>query len=199
MQNKVIIPKGSILYRFVDCSPSACKLGMTRNKGEKGRCNRDNNIYYCCKSLNGVLEEMMFHSISGTLIISDVIEDIECGIITLPELHKIFRGRTKNDKKQYFHTELMEKIGYDFETSEKDTNDIATSLIKIHPDGIVYSSVNSIDTIIGDTIFQLDEDTGFSNIALTEQGFNKTRQRTPICYWWYANKELKNENNRDEN
>lgn len=41
---------------------------------------------------------------------------------------------------------------------------------------MIYSSVNSIDTIVGNIYFQMNEDTGWSNIALTEKGYAKIKE-----------------------
>ena len=43
---KYIIKKGTLLYRYINKPLSEVKLGMTRNKGRDGRCNRDNDIVH---------------------------------------------------------------------------------------------------------------------------------------------------------
>ena len=61
------------------------------------------------------------------------------------------------------------------------TNNIAQDIIKYYPDGFVYPSVNSFDTVISGIRFVLDE-TEMYNVALTEQGYNKIYEHKPIEY-----------------
>ena len=89
-----IIKKGTLLYRYINKPLSEVKLGMTRNKGHNGRCNRDNDIYYCALSIDCILQENMGKSLCGSLIISEVQEDIECGSIV--DENKLGQHRTIN-------------------------------------------------------------------------------------------------------
>lgn len=172
-----ILPKGMILYRHVDVSPSECCLGMSQNKGKVGRCNYHQNIYYCAKSIDAIKQERNFdNELTGSLIISEVIEPIYLGKIVNEYIHAYLRGRTKDEEPQLVHKELLQKINRDVITTYETTNFITRCVLSEYLDGIIYSSVNSIDTICGDTFWQLTDDTGWSNIALTEKGYFKIKR-----------------------
>lgn len=166
-----IIKKGTLLYRYINKPLSEVKLGMTRNKGRNGRCNRDNDIYYCALSESSILQENMGKSLCGSLIISEVQEDIECGSIVDESKLAVFRGRTANEPRFNVH-EVLKACNLDIVTTNWKTNNIAQDIIKYYSDGFVYPSVNSLDIIINDIRFVLDE-TEMYNVALTEQGYNK--------------------------
>lgn len=171
-----ILPKGMKLYRHVDVSPSECCLGMSQNKGKDGRCNRHQNIYYCAKSIDAIKMERNDYELTGSLIISEVIEPIYLGKIVNEYIHAYLRGRTKDEEPQLVHKELLQKINRDVITTYETTNFITRCVLSEYLDGIIYSSVNSIDTICGDTFWQLTDDTGWSNIALTEKGYSKIKR-----------------------
>lgn len=178
---KYTIKKGSFLYRFVKVEPSKCLLGMSKNKWGTGRCNLHNNIYYCARSINAIKIE--FENVdlsSGSLIRAEVLEDIECGLITDAKTHKIFRGRVDGEEQKPVHSKLLSLFDYDKEVSYKETNKIAEHIIKKYPDGIAYSSVNGMDIKL-DYVFLYvgDSDSDYGpceNIALTERGFSKIKQ-----------------------
>lgn len=171
LYEKYVIKKGTLLYRFINKPLSEVKLGMTRNKGRNGRCNRDNDIYYCALSESSILQENMGKSLCGSLIISEVQEDIECGSIVDENILPVFRGRTANEPRFNVH-EVLKACNSDIVTTYRETNNIAQDIIKYYPDGFVYPSVNSLDTITNGVRFVLDE-TEMYNVALTEQGYNK--------------------------
>lgn len=172
-----MLPKGMKLYRHVDVLPSECRLGMSQNKGKIGRCNLHQNIYYCAKSIDAIKQERNFNNeLTGSLIISKVIEPIYLGKITYEHIHTVLRGRTKDEEPRLVHTGLLQKIDSDVITTYETTNFITRCILSIYPDGIIYSSINSVDTIVGNTYFQMNEDTGWSNIALTEKGYAKIKE-----------------------
>lgn len=180
----MIIYKGSKVYRFINVAPSIVKLGMTQNKGKNGRCNKHQNIYYCSKSLDALLQELDYSKdIMGSLIVSDVIEDIQCGLVFDTISMAKFRGRTENEPSEMIHNMVLRPIGLDIQINYAETNKITLEVLGKYPDGIIYPSVHSIDCILGSTIFQADEDTGFGNIALTDSGFKKIKEREPLVYW----------------
>lgn len=74
------------------------------------------------------------------------------------------------------HTEFLQKIDSDVITTYETTNFITRCILSAYPDGIIYSSINSIDIIAGNNYFQMTEDTGWSNIALTEKGYAKIKE-----------------------
>ena len=180
LYEKYIIKKGTLLYRYINKPLSEVKLGMTRNKGRDGRCNRNNDIYYCALSESSILQENMGKSLCGSLIISEVQEDIECGSIVDENKIAVFRGRTANEPRFNVH-EVLKACNLDIVTTYRETNNIAQDIIKYYPDGFVYPSVNSLDTIINDIRFVLDE-TEMYNVALTEQGYNKIYEYKLIEY-----------------
>jgi hypothetical protein len=172
-----ILPKGMTLYRHVDVSPSKCRLGMSQNKGKTGRCNYHQNIYYCAKSIDAIKQERNFdNELTGSIIISKVMEPISLGKIINKHIHTVLRGRTKNEEPQLVHTEFLQKIDSDVITTYETTNFITRCILSAYPDGIIYSSINSIDIIAGNNYFQMTEDTGWSNIALTEKGYAKIKE-----------------------
>lgn len=177
---KYIIKKGTLLYRYINKPLSEVKLGMTRNKGRDGRCNRDNDIYYCALSIDCILQENKGKSLCGSLIISEVQEDIECGNIVDENISSVFRGRTANEPRFNVH-EVLKVCNSDIVTTYRETNNMAQDIIKYYPDGFVYPSVNSLDIIINDIRFVLDE-TEMYNVALTEQGYNKIYEYKLIEY-----------------
>lgn len=170
-----ILPKGMKLYRHVDVPPSDCHLGMSQNKGKDGRCNRHQNIYYCAKSIDAIKVERGY-KLKGSLIISEVVEPIYLGTITDEHIHVLLRGRTKDEEPQIIHKKLFQKIDKDIITTYGITNNITDCVLSNFPDGMICSSVNSIDTIVGNIYFQMNEDTGWSNIALTEKGYAKIKE-----------------------
>ena len=171
-----ILTKGMKLYRHVDVSPSQCKLELPQNKGKTGRCNHHQNIYYCAKSINAIKQERNNDELTGSLIISEVIEPIYLGKIIYAPIHNLLRGRTKDEEPQLVHTEILQKVHMDNITTYGITNNITDYVLSKFPNGMIYSSVNSIDTIIGNIYIQMTEDTGWSNIALTEKGYAKIKQ-----------------------
>lgn len=169
------LPKGIKLYRHVNVPPNECHLGMSQNKGKDGRCNRHQNIYYCAKSVEAIKIERGY-GLKGSLIISEVVKPIYLGTITNEYIHVLLRGRTKEEEPQIIHKELLQKVDKDILTTYGITNFITRCILSESPDGMMYSSVNSLDTIVGDIFFQMDEDTGWSNIALTEEGYAKIKE-----------------------
>lgn len=169
------LPKGIKLYRHVNVPPNECHLRMSQNKGKDGRCNRHQNIYYCAKSVEAIKIERGY-GLKGSLIISEVVKPIYLGTITNEYIHVLLRGRTKEEEPQIIHKELLQKVDKDILTTYGITNFITRCILSESPDGMMYSSVNSLDTIVGDIFFQMDEDTGWSNIALTEEGYAKIKE-----------------------
>lgn len=110
---------------------SEVKLGMTRNKGRDGRCNRDNDIYYCALSIDCILQENMGKSLCGSLIISEVQEDIECGSIVDENKLAVFRGRTANEPRFNVH-EVLKACNLDIVTTYRETNNMAQDIIKYY-------------------------------------------------------------------
>lgn len=147
LYKKYIIKKGTLLYRYINKPLSEVKLGMTRNKGRDGRCNRDNDIYYCALSKDSILQENMGKSLCGSLITSEVQEDIECGSIVDENKLAVFRGRTANEPRFNVH-EVLKACNSDIVTTYWETNNTAQDIIKYYPDGFVYPSVKSWDTVI---------------------------------------------------
>ena len=172
-----ILPKGIKLYRHVDVPLSKCRLEISQNKGKTGRCNHHQNIYYCAKSIDAIKQERNFdNELTGSIIISEVIEPIYLGKIIYAPIHNLLRGRTKDEEPQLVHTEILQKVYMDNRTTYGITNNITDYVLSKFPDGMIYSSVNSIDTIIGNIYIQMTEDTGWSNIALTEKGYSKIKE-----------------------
>ena len=184
-----ILRKGTRLYRFIDIEPAKVVSGMTRNKGKDGRCNKYSDIYYCSKSIDGLLQEFGFNEIQGSLIVSIVQEPIILGMPVDERVVPILRGRTKNEPPELVHDILHKELGNDIVIDYEQTSEITELLLKIYPDGICYPSVHSIDTVINGYIFQTDEDTGFSNIALSESGYKKIRELKPKEYSYNPNNE----------
>ena len=185
---KYKIPKGAKLYRFIKCYYCDYNSGMTRNKKHLGRCNLNQNIYYCTRSMDALLTEMG-NRLNGILVVSEVVEDIYCGCVCDIEHHKKLRGRVLGEDKTIIHKTLLKKFGYDEITNYEETNKITKEVLKKYPDGLAYSSVNSADINVCGTFFYIansGSDYGpFENIALTEFGFNKLKQHDPIVYWHY--------------
>ena len=128
---KYIIKKGTLLYRYINKPLSEVKLGMTRNKGRDGRCNRDNDIYYCALSIDCILQENLGKSLCGSLIISEVQEDIECGSIVDENKLAVFRGRTANEPRFNVH-EVLKACNLDIVTTYRETNNMAQDIIKYY-------------------------------------------------------------------
>lgn len=177
------LPIGTKLYRFINAAPQNIKLGMTQNAGKEGRCNKYCNIYYCCKSLAGIALENAFKSIKGSLIMSEVIEPVIIGIPTDEKILARLRGRTSTEPPEVVHTSFHAKLGNDFEVDYNETSRITMNIIKHFPDGVLYPSMHSIDTVINGRSFDLCEELGFSNIALTDAGYSKIKEHAPTVYW----------------
>lgn len=175
------LEKGQLLYRFVDKEPQEVKCEMTNNKGQKGRCNKYRDVYYCSISLSGMRIEQNTKKIKGSIITAEVIDTIELSCPT-KQLLMQFRGRTCEDKPDVVHS-ILSFVGLDYVVDYDFTNDIAEHFFKITSDGIFYPSKNSIDCNIGGFTFVFDDNTAFSNIALTEKGFSKIKLKKPIVYW----------------
>lgn len=174
---------GTRLYRFIGAEPGKVILGMTHNKGKDGRCNKYSDIYYCSKSIDGLLQEFGFGEIQGSLIVSVVQEPIILGMPYEEYLVATMRGRTENEPPEMVHNMIHKKLNHEIIVDYKTTSQITEWILKKYPDGICYPSVHSIDTVIGESLFQLDEDTGFSNMALTKSGYKKIKEYQPIVYW----------------
>ena len=181
-----IIRKGTKLYRFINTVPSKCKLGLVSNIGNNGRCNKHHNIYYCSLSQDALFTELG-SELNGTLIVSEVIEDIYCGCVVDAQTHKRLRGRVADEEKTMVHEMILEPNNYDIKTTYEETSEIADKILEKYPEGLVYSSVNSPDIIIGKFRFYVANEWSdfgpFENVALTELGFKKIKQRPPIVYW----------------
>ena len=67
--------------------------------------------------------------------------------------------------------EVLKACNSDIVTTYWETNNTAQDIIKYYPDGFVYPSVNSWDTITNCIRFVMNE-TEMYNVALTEQGYN---------------------------
>lgn len=179
-----ILRKGTRLYRFIDIEPAKVVSGMTRNKGKDGRCNKYSDIYYCSKSIDGLLQEFGFNEIQGSLIVSIVQEPIILGMPLDEHIVPILRGRTKDEPPEMVHNMVHKIFGNDIVVSYEQTSLLTKLLLTKYPDGICYPSVHSIDTVMNGIIFQTDEDTGFSNIALSEIGYKKVKEQSPITYFY---------------
>lgn len=179
-----VLKTGTKLYRFINKEPAKVNLGITSNKGKDGRCNKYSNIYYCSKSVDGLLQEFGFKEIQGSLIVSVVQEPIILGMPLDERIVPILRGRTKDEPPEMVHNMVHKKFGNDIVVSYEQTSLITELILTKYPDGICYPSVHSIDTVINGIIFQTDEDTGFSNIALSESGFKKINEQKPIAYFY---------------
>lgn len=177
-----VIKQGTFLYRFINKAPADVKLGMSENRGRNGRLNLWQNVYYCCKSMDGILQEVGI-DVSGAMIVSEVTEQLNLGFVTNHELNLLLRGRTFNEPKEIVHSEILSPLGFDRKITYEYTSKIFEDVTKINTDGIVFPSVHSIDVVMGCIKFQLDESTGFSNIALTESGYKKIKEWNPIVYW----------------
>lgn len=169
------LPVGTKLYRHVNIPINKCILGMTKNKRTNGRCNFNHNIYYCAISPNAIKIERG-NNLKGSLIISEVVEPIYIGQVINEDIHLFLRGRVDGEKETLVHTNILGPLGKDVLTTYNLTNFITDCVLKYAPDGLRYSSVNGIDTIIGKNMFQLTEDTGWGNIALTENGYKKIKE-----------------------
>lgn len=178
----ITIKKEAHLYRFIDKAPNAIKKGMSHNKGKDGRFNNYQNVYYCSKSIDGVLQEVGEHK-SGSLIVSEVVEDLHLGFVTNNELSLQLRGRTSDQPMEFVHSEILKPLEMDKIITYKETSKYFEEITQVFADGIIYPSVHSLDVIIGDTKFQVTDDIGFSNIALTESGYKKIKEWYPIVYW----------------
>lgn len=175
---------GTKLYRFIEIAPQNVKLGMTQNAGKAGRCNKYQNIYYCSKSLLGLVQEFAFESFCGSLIVSEVVEEITLGMPYDEITTALFRGRTKDEPQEAVHKLYHQPLGNDYIVKYETTSRMTTCITKSYPDGIMYPSVHSIDTVIGDIRIDLCEEAGFSNIGLTENGYSKIKEYPPIVYWY---------------
>lgn len=180
------LTKGTRLYRHVDVAPNKCRLEISQNKGKTGRCNFYQNIYYCATSIEAIKIERN-QELRGSLILSEVIEPIYIGKVINEDVHMLLRGRIEDEDPQLVHKEILQQIKKDVVTTYAITNFITKCILKITPDGIRYSSVNSIDTVIGSILFQLTEETGWSNIALTEKGYNKIKEYKVVDISNYQN------------
>lgn len=172
----VNISPGTKFYRYVNVLPNQCKRGMTHNKGTSGRCNKNQDIYYCAKSIDALYMEMNNFDLKGSLIISEVKDSIYLGKVIDPSLHLLLRGRIEKEEALPVHENVLAPNQLDNRTNYFWTNFIVDQMLRILPDGIMYSSVNSLDSIIGNVQFQLSEDTGWSNIALTNDGYSKIKE-----------------------
>lgn len=178
-----ILPAGAKLYRFIDVAPQNVILGMTQNAGKAGRCNKYQNIYYCSKSLLGILQEFAFKSFCGSLIVSEVVEPIILGMPYEEKTTALFRGRTKDEPQEPVHRLFHQPLGNDYVVDYDITSKITMNITKQYPDGVIYPSVHSIDMVIGRIRLDLCEDAGFSNIGLTEAGYAKIKEHSPFVYW----------------
>lgn len=178
-----VIKKGTKLYRFIANEPKNIKSGMYLNKGKPGRFNKKQNVYYCCKSLIGVLQEYNFEFIQGSLIVSEVKEDIVCGMPVESKLVAFLRGRTKQEKASLVHKMVFRNLGLDCIIKYNQTSKMFDKITELYQDGIVYPSVNSIDCIVNGIIYHIGDELCFSNIALTERGYSKIEEKPPIVYW----------------
>lgn len=184
-----VLKTGTKLYRFINKEPAKVNLGITSNKGKDGRCNKYSNIYYCSKSVDGLLQEFGFKEIQGSLIVSVVQEPIILGMPLDEHIVPIFRGRTKDEPSEMVHNMVHKIFGNDVVINYGQTSLITELILTKYSDGICYPSVHSIDTVINGIIFQTDEDTGFSNIALSESGYKKIRELKPKEYSYNPNNE----------
>ena len=177
------LPVGTKLYRVIGAAPQNVKLGMTQNAGKAGRCNKYQNIYYCSKSLLGLIQEFDFESFCGSLIVSEVVEPIILGMPFEEKTIALFRGRTNDEPQELVHKLLHQPLGNDFVVDYDMTSKMTMDITKQYPDGVIYPSVHSIDTVISGIRYDLCEDAGFSNIGLTEAGYTKIKEHSPIVYW----------------
>lgn len=178
------LQKGARLYRFVGIEPAKVVSGMTFNKGKDGRCNKYSNIYYCSKSIAGLLQEFGFKEIQGSLIASVVQKPIILGMPLDEHIVPIFRGRTKDEPPEMVHDIIHKKFGNDIVIDCELTSLISEMILTKYPDGFCYPSVHSIDTVKNGCIFQVNKDTGFSNIALSESGYKKIKEEKPEAYFY---------------
>lgn len=172
------IKKDTRLYRFLNIKPEEFRYGMSRNCGKDGRCNLHRDIYYCCGSIDAILQEYIWEDLNGIIVPAVVKHTIICGKVVDEETHVKLRGRV-NEEPDLIHKEVLAPLGKDVVTSYEETNKIADEVIKKFPHGLVYSSVHSIDTVIGNNIFNIGEEMSYSNIALTEGGFKYIKQLQP--------------------
>lgn len=179
---------GSKLYRFINKELAKVNLGMTSNKGKDGRCNKYSNIYYCSKSINGLLQEFGFKKIQGSLIVSIVQEPIILGMPLDERIVSILRGRTKNELPELVHDMIHKKLGNDIVINYEQTSKITELLLTKYPNGICYPSVHSIDTVKNGCVYQVNKDMSFSNIALSESGYKKIKELKPITYFYNPDK-----------
>ena len=98
-------------------------------------------------------------------------------------------GRTKDEPPEMVHNMVHKIFGNDVVINYGQTSLITELILTKYSDGICYPSVHSIDTVINGIIFQTDEDTGFSNIALSESGYKKIRELKPKEYSYNPNNE----------
>ena len=181
---KYIIKKGSYLYRFVNCEPSKIIMGMTPKSEQYGRCDKNQGIYYCSRSISALNLEFSDKDLTkGSLVKAEVMDDIICGCVTDSATHKKLRGRVDGENQKLVHSEVLEKFDYDIKTTYEETNAITDMVLQKFPEGIAYSSVNGMDAIVGSIVFYVadgNNDFGpFENIALTELGFKKIKQLPP--------------------
>lgn len=182
-------PKGTKFYRFINAPPWEVTTGeMRENAGKNGRFNYNQSVYYCSRSMEGLLSEFSFAPIMGSLIVSEAKENICCGQVTSSRLHKIIRGRTESEPAELFHEMILRPFGYDVITDYKSTSSIFDLVCKYYPDGMVYSSVHSLDIYFGGVLFQTDEKCGFCNLALTKEGFSKIIEKDSFVYWYDNNR-----------
>lgn len=178
------IEKGTELYRFLDIKPDEFQRGMSHNCGKNGRCNLHQDIYYCCESIDAILQEYNWKDLNGIIVPAIVKHTIICGKVVDEDTHARLRGRV-NEEPDLIHKVVLAPLKKDIVTSYEETNKIADEVIKEFPHGLVYSSVHSIDTIIGNINFNIGENMSYSNIALTEAGFKYIKQLQPDEYSYH--------------
>ena len=177
----------TVLYRFVD---DLHPLRMTPNEGKKGRCNKNRNMYYCCRSIQEIRLEFG-HPLDGYIIVSEVIEPIKLGWITHPYVLDMLRGRVleNNEQPEMLHKMVLQQIGRDCVTNYETTNRISDAIIdQCKCDGIIYPSWHDMTIWIGNTLFYVsdepnpsgqfekDKPQSYTNIALTEDGYKKIKE-----------------------